>query len=217
MFTGLIQDVGRVRGVVAEGRSVHLRIATSLEPALEIGDSLAINGVCLTVTSKKVGVVVATAVPETLSRTNLGGLGDGDRVNLEPALRATDRLGGHIVQGHVDGIGRVARIAKRDISVEVTIEAAPDILRYTVEKGSVAVDGVSLTVAVLSGEGSFTVALIPHTLGATTLDERAVGDRVNLEADILAKYVEKMIRGSSGPGSDGGRITEEFLRSHGFD
>jgi riboflavin synthase len=213
MFTGLIQDVGTIRSVERAGQSVELRIATRLADALAVGDSLAVCGVCLTVTATGQGSVVATAVPETLSRTTLGGLAVGARVNLEPALRAGDRLGGHIVQGHVDGVGVVVERIRRGLSTEVTVEPPQELLRYVVEKGSVAVDGVSLTIAALAAR-SFTVALIPHTLSATTLD-RGVGERVNLEVDILAKYVERMLGPLRRP-IDRGAMTEEWLREHGF-
>lgn len=213
MFTGLIQEVGTIRGVAPEGQAVHLQIeCPKLAPELAEGDSLAVNGVCLTVTTPGEAVAVATAIPETLSRTNLGQLSAGQRVNLEPALRAGDRMGGHVVQGHVDGVGRIAALQRRGISLEVTVAAAPTLLRYAVEKGSVTIDGISLTVARVT-DGDFTVALIPHTMGATTLQDRRVGDQVNLEADILAKYVERMLGLHPGKPS---AVTEDFLRRHGF-
>jgi len=213
MFTGLIQDVGRIRGVEPQGQAVQLQIETAkLAPELAEGDSLAVNGVCLTVTAPGAIVVVATAIPETLARTNLGDLGLGARVNLEPALRVGDRLGGHIVQGHVDGPGRIAAREQRGISLELTVAAASSLLRYIAEKGSITIDGVSLTVARVT-DGDFTVALIPHTLGVTTLQERRAGDRVNLEVDILAKYVERMLGLG---GARGAALTEDFLRRHGF-
>ena len=210
MFTGLILDVGRVEDVRREGASVHLQLRTRLASELGEGDSLAVDGVCLTVTRIVDDVAQATAVPETLSRTTLEQLSRGDRVNLEPALRVGDRMGGHMVQGHVDAVGRVARLERRGLSTELTVEAGADLLRYVVEKGSIAVDGVSLTVAAV-GSTTFTVALIPHTLGATTLEDCRVGDHVNLETDILAKYVERML----GPASKQG-ITLDYLRRQGF-
>ena len=215
MFTGLIQDVGTVRGVSPEAESVHISVQTTLCPELELGDSLAVNGVCLTVTSNTGDVAVATAVPETLSRTTLGELGPGARVNLEPALRARDRLGGHIVQGHVDGVGTMIRQDQRGLSLELTFTASGELLRYMVHKGSITIDGVSLTVAAL-GSDDFTVALVPHTLGATTLEDRAVGDRVNLEVDILAKYVERMLGLGRAPQQTGSAMSEAWLRERGF-
>jgi riboflavin synthase len=223
MFTGLVQDLGRVRALRREGDSVHLELETRLAEVLAIGDSLAVSGVCLTVTAVEAGRATATAIPETLARTTLGRLSPGARVNLEPALRPQDRLGGHIVQGHVDGVGRVLEVSERGLSWEVAIEADPGLLRYVVAKGSIAIDGTSLTVAwVDDGRGAFAVALIPHTLGVTTLGERRVGDPVNLEVDILAKYVERMLgsrdapaaRAGDEPGS--GRLTEAWLREQGF-
>jgi len=219
VFTGLVQDIGTIRSLRREGQSVHLELETRLASELVVGDSLAVSGVCLTVTSRGEGRVVATAIPETLARTTLGELSAGARVNLEPALRASDRLGGHIVQGHVDGVGRVTSREARGLSTEVTLEAPRGLLRYVVEKGSIAVDGVSLTVTAV-GEASFGVALIPHTIGATTLADRGVGDRVNIEVDLLAKYVERMLHGAAaraeGEAPSEGGITEEFLRRHGF-
>ncbi len=215
MFTGLIQDVGTLLAVAREGQSVHLQVQTELAPLLADGDSLAVNGVCLTVTSTGDRLAVATAIPETLKRTNLGLLRVGQQVNLEPALRLGDRLGGHLVQGHVDGMGSLARRQQRGISLELTLEAPPQVLRYIVHKGSITIDGVSLTVAALE-QTTFSVALVPHTLGQTTLQELAVGRRVNLEVDILAKYVERLLgRGEQDAEQDGG-ISEAWLRQHGF-
>jgi len=213
MFTGLIQDVGTVRAARAEGEGRRFELETRLAEILAVGDSLAVNGVCLTAEEVRAGVAAVRAVPETLARSTLGSLGTGSRVNLEPALRLSDRLGGHLVQGHVDGMGQIRAIVPRGDSREMTIEAESGLTRYVVEKGSIAVDGVSLTVAAL-GEGEFTVALVPHTLGATTLGERRAGEVVNLETDLLAKYVEKLLA-ARGEGS-GGRITEAWLRDRGF-
>lgn len=213
MFTGLVLDVGTVRSIKPEGASVHLELETRLGADLVDGDSLAVNGVCLTVTSRAEGRAVATAVPETLDRTNLSILAIGAKVNLEPALRVGDRLGGHLVQGHVEGTGTVAALTRRGLSLELSVSAGPDVLRYVVEKGSITIDGVSLTVASLS-PADFTVALIPHTLGQTTLELRAVGDRVNLEVDILAKYVERMLSPSARQKQS--QLSEHWLRSQGF-
>jgi riboflavin synthase len=217
MFTGLTQDLGRVRGLRREGESVHLELETRLCAQLASGDSLAVNGVCLTVTRLEPGLCEVTAIPETLSRTSLGALQVGSRVNLEPALRAGGAMGGHWVQGHVDGMGRVATVVQRGLSREVSIEADPKLLRYVVEKGSITVDGVSLTVASV-GEDRFSIALIPHTMGETTLGELRGGERVNVEVDILAKYVERLLAGFIGrrPEGAGAGITEEWLREKGF-
>jgi riboflavin synthase len=156
-----------------------------------IGDSIAVDGCCLTVARRTDGVLEFNAVAETLRRTTLGGLASGDRVNLEPALRLGDRMGGHWVQGHVDAVGEVVAIEEEGDAQNVTFSAPPEIMRYAIEKGSVCVAGVGLTVAALD-ETSFTVSLVPHTLVVTTLGSLGVGDRVNLEADVLAKYVEKL-------------------------
>jgi riboflavin synthase len=179
MFTGIVREVGRV--VEFDGSRLVVDAATKAES----GDSIAVEGVCLTVLDGS--RLAFDVVPETLSRTTLGGLRPGDRVNIEPALRVGDPLGGHNVQGHVDGIGRV-----RSIGEPVWIDAPADILRYCIEKGSITVDGVSLTIAAIDAAG-FAVALIPHTLTATTLGELEPGDPVNLEADVLAKYVERLL------------------------
>lgn len=162
--------------------------APETAPTLVVGDSVSVSGACLTATGVSDGSFSVTAVPETLSRTNLGRLAVGGEVNLEPALHAGDALGGHFVQGHVDAVGRVASIE----DARVWLEAAPEILRYCVEKGSITVDGVSLTIAGLRDD-AFEVALIPHTLEVTTLGALEPGDEVNLEVDVLAKYVEKLI------------------------
>jgi riboflavin synthase len=182
MFTGLVREVGAVRSMF-EGRLV---VQTSL--AAELGDSVAVDGVCLTVIGNDDGTLAFDAVAETLARTSLGTLEPGSRVNLEPALRAGDPLGGHYVQGHVDGVG-VFRGVDGGLH---WFEASPELLRYVVDKGSIAVQGTSLTVAAQDERG-FAVALVPHTLEVTTLGGLAPGDPVNLEADVLAKYVEKLL------------------------
>jgi len=182
MFTGLVREVGVVRSM-AEGRLV---VESSL--AAELGDSVAIDGVCLTVVAIDGGTLAFDAVAETLARTSLGTLDHGSRVNLEPALRAGDPLGGHYVQGHVDGVGSFRGV---DRSLH-WFDAPAELLRYVVEKGSIAVQGTSLTVAALDDTG-FAVALIPHTLEVTTLGLLEPGGAVNLEADVLAKYVEKLV------------------------
>ena len=209
-------DVGSVRGIRPEGDSVHIRVQTALTPELALGDSLAVNGVCLTVTSIEGDIAVVTAIPETLSRTTLGGLRSGSAVNLEPALRAGDRLGGHIVQGHVDGVGTVVERSQRGISLELSVAPGDRrLLRYVVHKGSITIDGISLTVATLSDE-RFTVALVPHTLGATTLDQHEVGQAVNLEVDILAKYVERMLGFASEQAPASSNLSEAWLKQRGF-
>ena len=196
MFTGLVHEVGKVVSF-EDGR---LRVESTI--AASVGDSVAIDGVCLTVVDGDRSTLAFDAVPETLARTTLGALGPGEPVNLEPALRAGEALGGHYVQGHVDGVGRVRSVDDEGEGRRVWFDAPPGLLRYCVEKGSIAVDGVSLTVAGLDDDG-FAVALVPHTLEVTTLGKAASGDAVNLEADVLAKYVERLagLRSDDGDGS----------------
>src|SRR5258707_892161 len=190
MFTGIVRERGRVAALDGGDAGVRLRIvAPETAATVALGDSVAIGGVCLTVVGVADGELSFDAVPETLDRTALRRLEAGDDVNVEPALRAGEPLGGHIVQGHVDGVGSV-----RSISEPVWIDAPADVLRYCVEKGSITVDGVSLTVAALDDSG-FAVALVPHTLAATTLGAAKPGDAVNLEVDVLAKYVERLTMG----------------------
>ncbi len=193
MFTGIVREVGRVVDVEAVNAGATLRIAAPETAArTAVGDSVAIGGVCLTAESVEGETMRFHAVPETLSRSNLGGLQAGDGVNVEPALRAGEPLGGHIVQGHVDGLGSVRAVEQEGDGVRVWFDAPPELLGYLVEKGSVTVDGVSLTVAGLEDD-VFAVALIPHTLSVTTLGALAPGAHVNLEVDVLAKYVERLV------------------------
>ena len=193
MFTGLVQDLGTVAEVHETADGVRLAVESPLAGELKEGDSIAVNGVCLTAVGLCAGERFgADVMHETLSRTSLGSLEAGSAVNLELPLRATDRLGGHVVQGHVDGLGVVAGAREDGFARVVTIEAAPEALRYVVEKGSIAVDGVSLTVARVDADG-FDVSLIPETLERTTLGRVTNGTLVNLEVDIVAKYVEKML------------------------
>jgi len=193
MFTGIVRERGRVAAVDHGDGGVRLRVeATRTAAGVSVGDSVAVGGVCLTVVEIAGGELSFDAVPETLSRTALGRLAVGDEVNVEPAVRAGEPLGGHVMQGHVDGVGRVRSVEPEGDGRRIWVDAPADVLRYCVEKGSVAVDGTSLTVAALDGAG-FAVALIPHTLAETTLGALAPGDEVNLEADVLAKYVERLL------------------------
>jgi riboflavin synthase len=193
VFTGIVRERGRVAAVKEEAGALHLDIeAPSTASELGIGDSVSIGGCCLTATAVSNGSFSVTAVPESLNRTTLARIARGDEVNLETATRAGDPLGGHYVQGHVDGTGRVVSVEREGDDVRLRVELAPDLLRYCVEKGSIAVDGVSLTITVIR-DGTFEVALVPHTLEQTTLGALAEGDEVNIETDILAKYVEKLI------------------------
>jgi riboflavin synthase len=193
MFTGIVREVGRVVGVDGGDGGVTLRVEAPLAAAHEsVGDSVSVAGVCLTVEEVEEVVLRFHAVPETLARTTLARLAPGDPVNVEPALRAGEPLGGHIVQGHVDDVGTVASLEPEGDGARLEVGAAESILRYCAEKGSIAVDGVSLTVAGIDG-GTFSVALVPHTLAATTLGALAPGTPVNLEVDVLAKYVERLL------------------------
>jgi riboflavin synthase len=192
MFTGLIADLGTVTAFERDDAGARLRIASALAAEIAHGDSVAVNGVCLTATAIDEQDFQAQVMNETLERSSLGRLRAGARVNLELPLRAHDRLGGHIVQGHVDGTGTVCAIREEGFARVVEIEVDPQLARYMVEKGSLAVDGVSLTVSALS-EGSFAVSLIPETLERTGLGELEAGATVNIEVDILAKHVERLL------------------------
>jgi riboflavin synthase len=199
MFTGIVEELGRVRAVIANDGGARLEIAaTTVLDDATLGASIAVNGCCLTVVELGDGYWAADAVVETLARTNLGDLTPGDPVNLERPVRLADRLGGHVVQGHVDATGSVnSREVQPDGSEVFRFDAPVDVLRYVVHKGSITVDGISLTVAGLHRDGTyddgFWVAVIPHTLAVTTLGARAPGARVNLEVDLIAKYVERLL------------------------
>jgi riboflavin synthase len=189
MFTGIVRELGRLEAVEEADQGIRLRVrAPQTAVGARVGDSVAVSGVCLTVTDATDGLLAFDAVPETLRRSTLARLAGGAEVNLEPALQAGDPVGGHFVQGHVDGVGRIRRRTAEGLD----IEAPAEILRYCVEKGSIAVEGVSLTIAGVDEEG-FTVALVPHTKEVTTLGSAGEGDEVNLEVDMLAKYVEKLV------------------------
>jgi riboflavin synthase len=192
VFTGLVQDLGTVTAVDATSDGVRLAVRSSLAAELGLGDSVAVNGVCLTATRVDDGEFSADVMHETLRRSSLAEVGDGASVNLELPLRASDRLGGHVVQGHVDGVGTVRDVRDDGFARLVEIAAPPDLLRYVVEKGSIAVDGISLTV-VEAGPDFLSVSLIPETLERTNLGAAAPGQPVNLEVDVLAKYVEKLM------------------------
>lgn len=249
MFTGLVEEMGRIERSVAkgnEGATLVIACRQVLED-LKVGDSVSVSGVCVTVTALGSGVFFADVMPETIRKTTLGGLRNGDRVNLERALRADGRLGGHLLTGHVDGVGVISEKRTEGNSERVTIRCPEEVLKYMAPKGSVAVDGVSLTLAGLSPrDGTFTVYLIPHTATVTTLGSKTVSSRVNLEADLIGKYVWRYLemlrtgtndfglgfgspeRPKTESGLHMGRerlgsqgitegITERFLREHGFD
>jgi riboflavin synthase len=200
MFTGLVEETGTLVEIALAERSGRLTvIAPTVHCGAHLGDSIAINGCCLTVIAQQADRLTFDVVPETLDRTNLGALRPGDAVNLERPLAVGARLGGHFVQGHIDGVGTVLAVIPEENAVVVEIGVPQPLRRYIVEKGSIAVDGVSLTVADARAE-SFTVWTIPHTRAITTLGQRGVGDRVNLECDLLGKYIERLLaeRGTAG-------------------
>ncbi len=207
MFSGIIEEKGRVISPVISG-SIKIKADKVLQ-GTKIGDSIGVNGVCLTVNSMGNGYFATDVMPETLKRTNLGSLASGDEVNLERALEYGGRIGGHLVQGHIDDTGRVLSIRRETGATVMTFEAPAAIMCYIVEKGFVAVDGVSLTVNSAKGNG-FSVSLVAFTLGNTRLGSLRNGDTVNIEVDIIAKYVEKLKRGA------GSGISEELLKEHGF-
>jgi riboflavin synthase len=211
MFTGIIEEIGRVRHIQTGNTACVLTVAAEkVLSDVQIGDSIAVNGVCLTVCHFDAGSFSADVMPETMRRTNMGQLTPGSPVNLERAMAANGRFGGHIVSGHIDGTGQVRTLVREENAVWVKIAAWPELLRYVAEKGSIAIDGISLTVADVTKQ-DFSVSVIPHTGTETTLLMRKPGDTVNLECDILAKYVEKLL-GKAEKGS----ITPQFLSEHGF-
>lgn len=215
MFTGIVEEMGQVEGIQRGRQSAVLTIrAKTVLEGTKIGDSIAVNGVCLTVTSLSSDRFTADVMHETLDRSSLAQLKRGGAVNLERAMPADGRFGGHIVAGHIDGTGRVIQIQKDDNAIWYTIQAPPQVLRYIVEKGSVAVDGISLTVARV-GADSFAISAIPHTVAQTVLRDRKEGDLVNLETDIIGKYVEKLLTPAPETPASGG-ITLDFLARNGF-
>ena len=215
MFTGLVEEVGTIRAIRRGAHSSVLSIgAETILSDLKIGDSVAVNGVCLTATSRDSGGFTADVMHETLNRSSLGALTVGSHVNLERAMAADGRFGGHIVSGHIDGTGVIQSLRRDDNAVWYTVGAAPGLLRYIVEKGSITIDGISLTVAAV-GETWFSVSIIPHTAAVTILGEKRAGDRVNLETDIIGKYVEKLLR-PAGDAPKSGGLTLEFLAQNGF-
>lgn len=218
MFTGIIEEMGQVISLEKGSASGRLAVEASLILTdVKIGDSIAVNGVCLTVACFSSSSFSVDIMAETLSKSTLGDLRAGSRVNLERALRLSDRLGGHLVQGHVDGTGRILEDKTVDIARIIKIAAPAEVMKYVVAKGSIAIDGISLTV-VEAGEGSFSVSLIPHTAAMTTLGFKGPGDKVNLESDIIGRYIERLL-GKSGNGSGPDRSTRlntAFLAENGF-
>jgi riboflavin synthase len=216
MFTGLIQDVGEIQSLQPKGGGISLTIRTRLEPrSVKIGDSLSVDGVCLTVARLSGETFIVEVSPETLRRTTLANAKKGQSVNLEMALKMSDLLGGHLVAGHVDGTGEIEEIVAEGNSLRYRFGVPREIGRYLIEKGSVAVDGISLTVAECQ-EQAFSVSVVPHTAESTTLGRKKVGERVNLENDLIAKYVEKFVRQADVPAQPNTRINAAFLAEHGF-
>lgn len=214
MFTGLVESTGQIAGLerLPSGKGLRVRLTSPLlVEAQPLGASLAVDGVCLTVVAWQSGEIAAIIGPETLERSTLGQLRIGQTVNLERPLRLGDRLGGHLVAGHVDGIGQISRRVARAESVDVTVQAAPALLRYIVEKGSITIDGISLTVNHVDAE-SFSVSLVPHTQTMTTLSQKSVGSPLNLEVDLIGKYVEKLVS----PLAPSPKLTLETLKENGF-
>ncbi|MBM6760282.1 riboflavin synthase [Megamonas hypermegale] len=218
MFTGIIEEIGIIRNIVKGSRSIKLTItAKKVLENTNLGDSIAVNGVCLTVTALGKDGFTADVMPESMSKTNMGRLKPGDRVNLERALTLSSRLGGHIVSGHIDGVGDIINMEKDDNAVRVTLTSVPKVMKYIVSEGSVTLDGVSLTVAHL-GDNDFTVSLIPHTAQVTTLLDKKVGDKLNIENDVVGKYVERLLSFSDKDKAveKNSAISLNFLRENGF-
>lgn len=218
MFTGIIEEIGIIRNIVKGSRSIKLTItAKKVLENTNLGDSIAVNGVCLTVTALGKDGFTADVMPESMSKTNMGRLKPGDRVNLERALTLSSRLGGHIVSGHIDGVGDIINMEKDDNAVRVTLTSVPKVMKYIVSEGSVTLDGVSLTVAHL-GDNDFTVSLIPHTAQVTTLLDKKVGDKLNIENDVVGKYVERLLSFSDKDKvvEKNSAISLKFLRENGF-
>jgi len=221
MFTGIIEEMGKLKKIQHGTDSARLTFeAAEVLKDVRLGDSIAVNGICLTVVHFNERFFDVDVMAETLRKTNLEDLKPGDRVNLEPALRAGDRLGGHIVSGHIDGVGVITRQRREDIAVLTEIRAPAEVMRYVVKKGSTAIDGISLTVVDCTRD-SFQVSLIPHTASLTTLGYKKTGARVNLEADIIGKYVERLLgldRDDAGTPAVGSRsgLTMDYLAENGF-
>ena len=212
MFTGIIEEVGIIKSIRKGTASVLLTVeAAKVLEDVSLGDSIAVNGVCLTVTSFTANQFTADVMHETLNRSSLGTLKSGSKVNLERAMKADGRFGGHIVSGHIDGTGTISDIKRDDNAIWYTVRTPAPLLRYIIEKGSIAIDGISLTVADV-GKDFFNVSIIPHTAASTTLSMKKTGDVVNLENDCIGKYVEKLLQ----PYRPDSSITKEFLLQHGF-
>jgi riboflavin synthase len=214
IFTGIIEELGRVLRLEAGGHSYRISVnAEKILDDVKMGDSIAVNGVCLTVVDFDTRSFTADVMPETVDKTSIRFLKNGDQVNLERALRLSDRLGGHLVQGHVDGVGRILAREKLDIAIIYRIKAPAGVLKYAVPKGSIAVDGISLTVVDVFPD-SFTISLIPHSAQQTVLGLKNPGDPVNLESDIIGRYVERLMKAENG--EQNSPVSMNFLAENGF-
>ena len=215
MFTGIVEEIGTIHSIKNSTNSALLTISGNIIFSdLHLGDSVAVNGVCLTVTDIAKNSFTADIMHETLNRSSLGKLKNGSHVNLERAMPANGRFGGHIVSGHIDGTGQIIKTRTDGNAIWYTIKADSTVIKYIVEKGSITIDGISLTVALVS-ENEFSVSIIPHTAKSTILAEKAVGDIVNLENDIIGKYVEKLLLSIDTPKSQS-KVTMDFLTKHGY-
>jgi len=215
VFTGIVEELGTIKGIEVNGLNPSIEVlATEILSDIKIGDSISVNGVCLTVISYKKDSFKVEVMPETLRKTGLAELKRGHKVNLERALSLKDRLGGHIVTGHIDGVGKIIKKYMEANAVVLEIDAPSEVLKYVIPKGSIAIDGISLTVVEVK-QGSFTVSLIPHTAGITTLGLKIIGDKLNLEGDLIGKYVEKFISVQK-HGENSGNISMKDLLENGF-
>lgn len=217
MFTGLVEELGKIKAITHGAKSVRITVlASTVLSDVQLGDSIAVNGTCLTVVEFSTTWFTADVMPETVKSTVLATLKIGDTVNLERTLRVGDRFGGHIVSGHIDGVGTISAKELNDIAMIVTIKAGSEVMKYIVKKGSIAIDGISLTV-VEYDQDWFTVSLIPHSAARTTLGFKKIGDSVNLEGDVIGKYVEKLLGlQSNQPHNAKSKIEMSFLQQHGF-
>ena len=217
MFTGLVEELGRVKAITRGTKSVRLTVTShTVTSDVKIGDSIAVNGTCLTVVGYAENWFTADVMPETVESTAIASFQIGDTVNLERTLRVGDRFGGHIVSGHIDGVGKIIAKDVNDNAIVVRIKSGPEVMRYIVKKGSIAIDGISLTVVEYDNDW-FTVSLIPHSAAKTTLGIKKNGDAVNLEADVIGKYVEKLLGAHSAqPQGKTSNIGMNFLQQHGF-
>lgn len=215
MFTGIVEEIGKIQNVIRNTKSSILTIeGDKIFEDIHIGDSISVNGVCLTVTTFSNNIFTADVMNETLSRSSLGKLKNGSYVNLERAMSANGRFGGHIVSGHIDGTGKIIKIEKDDNAIWYSIKVEDSLMKYIVEKGSIAIDGISLTIAKVS-KNDFSVSIIPHTAQETILSHKSVGDIVNIENDVIGKYVEKLITFEKNK-KDESNITIDFLMKNGF-